>query len=646
MFRAVLCTLVLTFSVFRLSAKEFQLKSPDGKVVVAISVGEDLGYTVTYNNNEVLDFSTIAFEFVEAAPIGKAFTVLDTKQATVDETWKPVLKRYDEIQNNYNSLVVYTQEIRFPKRLVNVEFRAYNDGVAYRVEFPEQFANRENTMTDELSVFNFADDFTCWSADYKSYVSSQETEFWKKKISDITDKMVTGLPITIEVADNCYAALTEADLTDYAGMFVKPYSKAGKFALRSDLAPLPGQQENGNKVVFKFPHLTPWRVLMLGETPGDLVESEIVQNLNDPCEIEDPSWIKPGISAWDHWWSGEVKMEQDVILQYIDLASEMGWDYMLIDWQWYGMYNQAEADITTPAEQLDMPAIFEYAKSKNVKCWLWMYWTDVDRSDFDAACALYHEWGAAGIKIDFMDRSDQEMVNWYHRIVTTAAKHQLMVDFHGAYKPTGWRRTYPNLMTREGVMGNEYNKWWLCMTPEHLCTLPFTRMLAGPMDYTPGGFLNRMPNKFRNGTPANVMGSRANTLAQFVVYDSPYQVACDHPDNYRGQTGVEFLKKVKTVWDDTKVLNGAIGEYITMARRNENDWFIGAMTNSEDRKLEVTLDFLTDGEYKMTIYSDTEETPDNGEAVAEMEKVVKKGDVIEIDMVAGGGYAAVLEPVQ
>lgn len=646
MFRAVFCTVLLAFSVLSLSANEFQLKSPDGKVVVAISTGEQLGYKVAYNNNKVLDFSTIAFEFVESAPIGKEFEVIDTKQTTVNETWKPVLKRYEYIQNNYNSLVLYTQESRFPKRLVNIEFRAYIDGFAYRVEFPEQFENRENTMTEELSVFNFADDFTCWSADYKSYKSSQETEFWKKKISDITDKMVTGLPITIEVADNCYASLTEADLTDYAGMFLKPYSQTGKFALRSDLAPLPGQPENGNKVVFNFPNKTPWRVLMLGETPGDLVESEIIQNLNDPCEIEDPSWIKPGISAWDHWWSGEVKMEQDVILQYIDLASEMGWDYMLIDWQWYGMYNQPEADITTPAEQLDMPAIFEYAKSKNVKCWLWMYWTDVDRSDFDAACALYHEWGTAGIKIDFMDRSDQEMVNWYHRIVTTAAKHQLMVDFHGAYKPTGWRRTYPNLMTREGVMGNEYNKWSLCMTPEHLCTLPFTRMLAGPMDYTPGGFLNRMPDKFRNGTPANVLGSRANTLAQFVIYDSPYQVACDHPDNYRGQTGVEFLKKVKTVWDDTHVLNGKIGEYITMARRSENDWFIGAMTNSEDRKLEVSLDFLNVGEYKMTIYSDTEETPINGEAVSELEKVVSKGDVIEIEMVAGGGYAAVLEPVQ
>ncbi|HYQ58478.1 MAG TPA: glycoside hydrolase family 97 catalytic domain-containing protein [Draconibacterium sp.] len=340
------------------------------------------------------------------------------------------------------------------------------------------------------------------------------------------------------------------------------------------------------------------------------------------------------------------KMEQDVILEYIDLASEMGWDYMLIDWQWYGMYNLPDADVTKPAEQLDMPAILEYAKSKNVKCWLWMYWTDVDRSDFEKACVLYKQWGIAGIKIDFMDRSDQQMVNWYHRIVKTAAKHELMVDFHGAYKPTGWRRTYPNLMTREGVMGNEHNKWSYRVTPEHICTLPFTRMLAGPMDYTPGGFLNRMPDKFRNGEPAQVLGSRANTLAQFVIFDSPYQVACDHPDNYKGEVGVDFLKKVKTVWDDTHVLNGEISKYITMARRSEENWFIGSMTNSEDRKMSVKLDFLPKGKFKITTYSDIEKTVENAEIAEKAEKEVSNKDVIEINMVAGGGFAAVIEPVR
>ncbi|QGY48022.1 hypothetical protein GM418_02045 [Maribellus comscasis] len=385
---------------------------------------------------------------------------------------------------------------------------------------------------------------------------------------------------------------------------------------------------------------------MVGETPGNLVESEIIQNLNEPCEIKDPSWIKPGISAWDHWWSGEVKMEQPVIYEYIDLASKMGWPYMLIDWQWYGMYNKEGADIKTTAPQLNMHEILEYAKSKNVKCWLWMYNTDVFRFDFEEACALYEKWGIAGIKIDFMDSDDQEMVNWYHKVVKTAAKYHLMVDFHGAYKPTGWRRTYPNLVTREGVLGNEYNKWSLRVTPEHMCTLPFTRMLAGPMDFTPGGFLNRNPDKFMNGTPANVLGTRSNTLAQFVVYDSPYLVACDHPGNYYGQTGEEFLKKVKSMWDDTKVLNGEIGKYITVVRRDGKRWFIGAMNNSHERELEVSLDFLPEGKYSMISFSDSEKTKENAEIAEKKKSTVDGSNTIKIKMIPGGGFAAWLDLVQ
>jgi alpha-glucosidase len=275
-----------------------------------------------------------------------------------------------------------------------------------------------------------------------------------------------------------------------------------------------------------------------------------------------------------------------------------------------------------------------------------MYNTDVFRFDFDEACKLFEKWGIAGIKIDFMDCDDQEMVNWYQKVVKTAAKYHLMVDFHGAFKPDGWRRTYPNLVTREGVLGNEYNKWSLRITPEHMCTLPFTRMLAGPMDFTPGGFLNRNPDKFENGTPAKVLGTRANTLSQFVIYDSPYLVACDHPKNYYGQVGEDFLKKVKSVWDDTKVLNGAVSEYITMARRSGNTWFIGSMTNSFERELEIKLDFLGEGNYKMTSFSDTEKTKENAEIAEQKETIVKKGDAVKIKMAPGGGFAAWIEELK
>ncbi len=597
---------IILFVAFFGQAQNYSLTSPDGHTTVVINVSEKITYSVAFNGQQVLNSSGISFEFKQAPPLGFSMATLNHEKYYSNTTWEPVLKRYKTISDHHNGLRLELKEKKAPGRLLILDFRIFDDGVAFRSEFPEQFVDREFIITNELSEFNFTNNHTCWAVNYGNYTTSQEVEFWERKLEDITPEMVIGLPMTVQVSTNCYAAITEAALVDYAGMYIKSNSQAGEYSVRTQLAPRKGQHENGDKVVYVSSHKTPWRVIMLGETPGYLVESEIVQNLNAPCEIEDPSWIKPGVSAWDHWWSGEVKMEQSVIKEYIDLASSMGWPYMLIDWQWYGQYNQEDANIMTVAPQLNMPEILEYAKSKNVKCWLWLYNTDVDRGDFKEACALYETWGIAGIKIDFMDSDDQEMVNWYHRIVKTAARYHLMVDFHGAYKPTGWRRTYPNLLTREGVMGNEYNKWSLRVTPEHMCTLPFTRMLAGPMDFTPGGFLNRNSDKFMNETPAKVLGTRSNTLSQFVIYDSPYLVACDHPDNYKGQVGVEFLKNVKSVWDDTKVLNGEIGKYITMARRSENMWFIGSMTNSMERELTIKLDFIDEKSYKMVAFSDSE----------------------------------------
>lgn len=627
-------------------AEDFTVFSPNEKISVQIVVEDQILYSVFFEGNKIIDSSSISFEFKQSPPLGKEITVLSSESYAADETWKPVLKRYETIRDNHNGMIFHLKEERFPQRLMDVEFRVFDNGVAFRTSFPKQYGDREFVVTDELSRFNFTKNQTCWAVNYGSYTTSQEVEFFERKIDDITPKMVIGLPMTVKINNDCFVAITEAALADYAGMYLKRDPESGDFCLKTALSPRKGQPENGDKVIFKTPHKTPWRVMMVGKTPGELVESEIVQNLNEPCEINDPSWIKPGLSAWDHWWSGEVKMEQSVIFEYIDLASSMGWPYMLIDWQWYGPYNEAEADIKTPAPQLNMPEILAYAKSKNVKCWLWMYNTDVFRYDFEEACALYEKWGIAGIKIDFMDSDDQEMVNWYHKVVKTAARYHLMVDFHGAYKPTGWRRTYPNLVTREGVLGNEYNKWSLRVTPEHMCTLPFTRMLAGPMDYTPGGFLNRNPDKFLNGTPANVLGTRSNTLAQFVVYDSPYLVACDHPENYYDEVGEEFLKQVKSMWDDTKVLNGEIGKYITMARRDGNRWFIGAMNNSDERELKISMDFLPKGKYKIVSFSDSEKTKENAEIAEKKESIVESSETMKIKMVQGGGFAAWLEPVK
>ncbi len=644
--KRILLAVFYTLIGIVLAHAQYSVMSPNSVTEVKIDIGAKITYNVFYQGNLVVLNSDLSFAFKQAAPLGTEMEILKASVNDINETWTPVLKRKASILNNCRELKLELKEKKFPHRVVNLFFRSYDDGIAFRTEFVGPDNNHEYVLTDELATFNFTADHDCWAANHGSYRSSQENEFFKRKLSDLTDQMVIGLPMTVKVSDKCYAAITEANITDYAGMYLKPGHSKDGFSVRTSLSPLPKQPENGDKVRFRLPHKTPWRVIMLGDSPGKLVESELIMNLNEPCAIADPSWIKPGMSSWDHWWSAEVKMDNETIRKYIDLASEMGWPYQLIDWQWYGKFNAPDADITKVAPQIDMPGILAYAKSKNVKCWVWLYNTDVDHSDWDKACAIYESWGIAGVKIDFMDSDDQEMVNWYHRIVKTAAEHHLMVDFHGAYKPDGWRRTYPNLVTREGVLGNEYNKWSLRATPEHLTTLPFTRMLAGPMDFTPGGFLNRTPEKFKNGTPAEVLGTRAMQLAEFVVFDSPFTVACDHPDNYKDQDGVEFLKKVKTMWDDTKILNGQIGEYITSVRRSGNDWFIGSMTNSESRTLEIKLDFLASGKYNMVSFEDAPDANRNAEKVMRNARTVEKDEVIKIRMAPGGGFAAYLEPVK
>jgi alpha-glucosidase len=258
----------------------------------------------------------------------------------------------------------------------------------------------------------------------------------------------------------------------------------------------------------------------------------------------------------------------------------------------------------------------------------------------DAAFPLYEKWGVKGVKIDFMARDDQWMVNWYQKVVKKAAEHHLTVDFHGAYKPTGWTRTYPNLLTREGVLGGEYSKWSSRVTPEHNVTLPFTRMLAGQMDYTPGAFLNRSMGQFRNGSPTQAMGTRCHQLAMFVVYYSPLTVACDHPDNYKDEPGIDFLKKVPTVWDDTKVLNGEVGEYITMVRKKGDTWYLGSMTNSLPRKLEIDLDFLDNGKWELHYFKDAADADVNATNLESGKINVQAADQLQIQMASGGGYVA------
>ncbi len=639
-------------------AQSYLIKSPRGHAEVEITIGDEIRYAVRYHGVDVISHSKFGLQFAQSRFLGHDLYVTDTAQRVSQEKWTTVIGKHKEVENYYNELVIALKERRFPARTLSLAIRAYDEGVAFRYYIPESWKrflpnyeqNTRLTLLDEIMEFNFTSNHRSWAADYRSYATHQEEEFNPVFLDELRPEQVIGLPFVVQIRDDCFAAVTEADLTDWAGMYLKKDRSDVErpYLFTTDLSPLPGNPAESVKILPGS--WSPWRVIMLGASAGELIESEMINNLNDPCAIADPSWITPGISAWDHWWSGEVKMDTETIKDYIELAAEMGWEYMLIDWHWYGApfitegvwRADPEADITTVNPAVNMDEIRAFAKQKGVKLVLWLLWDHVEKQ-MDEAFALYESWGISGVKIDFMARDDQEMVNWYHKVVKKAAEHKLVVDFHGAYKPTGWSRTYPNLITREGVLGNEYSKWSSRITPEHNVTIPFTRMIAGAMDYTPGGFLNVTAESFRTGAPAQVMTTRAHQLAMFVIYFSPYTVACDHPDHYLGQKGIEFLKEVPTIWDDTKFLSGDIGDHIIMARKRGDRWFIGGMNNSEPKQIALLLDFLPTGKYKLHYFKDTAESNQDPTVLEIGTENVDKNTCLQIKMEKGGGFAAYID---
>jgi alpha-glucosidase len=637
-FALILCV----FSDLILSGQSFTLKSPDNNLVFNLKNEKLLEYSVSFRDKIIINPSALGFEFRDENPMTGNFAVLDQKSNSVNETWIPVVKsKHAEVRNNYNELKLTLREKSDPGRIMDLIIRAYNDGVAFRIRLPRGAKAGDRQIVKELTTFSVPGDPKSWVVEYGGYATSNEAEFFERTLSYVNEKTIAGMPFLMDYGNNCWVAITEAKIFNYPAFYIGTNGTKGN--LTTKLVPIPGEPEAGVKARFSDEVFTPWRVIMVADNPGTLIESEIIQNLNDPCAIKDPSWIKPGMCAWDHWWSGEVKMEMPVIKQYIDLASGMGWPYMLVDWQWYGKFNTPEADITKWAPQISMPEIIEYAKTKNVKIIVWLYSSDVNRnSAYKSAFPLYKKWGVAGVKIDFMDRDDQQMVNWYHDIIQCAAENQLLVDFHGAYKPDGIIRTWPNMITREGVMGNEYYKFSDKMSPEHNVKLAFTRMLAGQMDYTPGAFLNVTRENWKQQVPAIVWNTRAAELSKFVIYESPLTVVCDHPDNILNQPGADFLKIVPTIWDDIKFLGGYPGEWVAIAKRSGDKWFVGVMNNSTAKTVELDMSFLPAGSYNMESWSDTKKSDNEPKDLKKAVVSLKSPGKYKVTMSKNGGFVALI----
>ena len=640
-----------------LVAGPLEVKSPDGKLSVAFELktnpqpflpGERAYYRVSYSGRPILTNSPLGLDFKGASALDRDFEIVATDLRSHDDLWDNPFGAQRRVRDHYNQLTVSLRERNAPGRRVDLIFRAYDEGVAFRYVLPQQEAMEKFILASENTGFYFAQDADVFALDLGRFNTNNEGEYRRIRLSDLKPASVVNLPLLVETPGGPWMALLEADLTDYAGMYVGGVPGVDH-ALISRLSP--SLRRLDEVVVGNTPKATPWRVLLVNPRPGGLIETNyLILNLSAPCALADTSWIKPGKAAWD-WWSGSFArgvdfkpgMNTATMKHYIDFAAAHHLEYMLVDAGWYPATDyEHPIDILRHVPEVDVPGIIAYAKQKGVKVILWVFWGELDKH-MDEALTLYEKWGASGIKVDFMDRDDQEVVNFYARCARQAAEHHLVVDFHGAYKPTGLRRTLPNLLTREGVMGLEYSKWSDRITPEYDVTIPFTRMLAGPMDYTPGGFRNTTRAEF---TPRSVepmtQGTRAHELAKYVVYESPLAMVSDYPEAYENQPGIEFIEKVPTVWDDTQVLNGEPGKYITVARRNGDNWYLGAMTNWDARDLEIPWNFLGSGEYEAWIFADGPDADQVATSLSITKKRLKASDKLNLHLAPGGGAAIIV----
>ena len=628
--------------------------SPDSLIELRLSTDADGGqlfYDVTYRGKAVLERSALGLDIQDQPVLGDHVRMGAVRHAKIDETWQSPAGKANPIRNECNTVAIELSESRRPNRQFTVEARAYNDGIAFRYVIPDQGLLKAVRLVNEKTQFVMAGDATAWPLILRSFHTSWEDNYRTVALSGIHPESLVAMPLLMELPGVAFVGITEADIDNYSGMYLL-HSESHPRALEARLAPR--VDEPGVSVIAQTPMTSPWRVVMIGPTPGRLLESNIVENLNPPSAIADTSWIRPGKAAWD-WWSGPY--DEGVSFQpgkntataehYVDFASKAGFEYFMLDGGWAAEGsgpNDSGADITAARKEIDLPALLEYAKSKNVRIWLWAHWTDVARQ-MDEAFPLYEKWGIAGVKIDFMDRDDQWMVDFYRRVAKKAAEHHLMVDFHGAFKPDGLSRTWPNALTREGVLGLEYNKWSARVTPDHNVMLAFTRLLAGPMDYTPGGFHNVTRAAFqpRNIQPM-VMGTRAHQTALFVVFLSPFEMVSDYPEAYEGQKELSFLSSVPTTWDETHVVNAKVGDYITIARRRGKDWYVGSIAGWHGADLEIPLDFLDAGQYSADTWTDAPDAAENPTHTVMNHQAVNHATVLKVRLVSGGGAAIRIRP--
>lgn len=640
--KTLLCLMVAWTGVA--FAENYTVGSPNKQLTVRIESGTNTTYSVNFRGKTILNPSPISMTFSNGTVIGRNMKVNKVEYSSKNEVLKPIVRQKSEtILDHYNEMVLKADNYE-------LRFRVYDDGLAYR--FHTSFSDSLNVLSEE-ATYCFPEDYNTLFPEERTMLSAQQPLFKPLKLSEIKTDLFCSTPILIKPDEKIRIFISESDLESYPGMFLRKqgkYELTGKFAAVS----LEDYKTNDRQI---FPtkradyiaHVAgtrnyPWRAMIVAENDANLITNQLIYKLAPESE-GDYSWVRPGKIAWD-WYNALILtgvdfkcgINTETYKYYIDFASKYGIEYVVIDDGWSEAW-----DVTKVIPEINMEELVAYGKKKKVDLILWASWAPF-REKFDEAFEKFSEWGIKGIKLDFMNRDDQEMVDFYYQIAHKAAEHKMLVDFHGAYKPTGWLRTFPHVLTSEGVAGLENHKWGSFVTPNHNVTLPFTRMVAGPMDYTPGSMFNlhEKDHKIWFNLPASV-GTRCHQLGMYVVYESPLQMLSDSPSNYyREPVCMEFLSQVPVLWDETRVLQASVGEYIVVARRSGDVWYIGGMVGEKGAAFEVNLDFIK-GSKTLTYWEDGVNVDMNANDFARRTQKVKSGDKITITMYDGGGYAAIIK---
>ncbi|MDR6842661.1 glycoside hydrolase family 97 protein [Pseudoxanthomonas sacheonensis] len=613
-------------------AGQVAIPSPAGHAEIRIE-DDASRFSVRWRGETVVAASPLGLELDDAPAFG-TLTLERREDTEVDREIPLVATKASVARDYYRGTTLTFRETAAPKRKLILDVRAYDDGVAFRYRIDDPAPVR---LKDERTAFVLAGDPQCLATEVNG---SHEMLFERLAVSQLSTDKPYDVPLVCTAASGQASfAIAQAHLQGYAGASLRREGDA----LRVRLSSVP--KRPGPAFVSDGGLRTAWRVVMLGNRPGDMIASHLIGNLNPPPE-GDFDWVKPGKAAWD-WWSGPlegVKPDTATYRRFIDFAAESGFPYYLIDAGWSlgaGPCCEArpETDITRAAAGVDMPALVRYAADKGVGLLLWVHWAHLEPR-MDEVLDTYARWGIKGVKVDFMDRDDQQMVAFYQRLAAATAQRRLLLDLHGAYVPAGLQRSYPNFITQEGVLGAEWNKMDKRVTPRHNLMLPYTRMLAGPMDYTPGGFRHVAPSKFEvRAVMPLTQTTRGQALAMYVVYDSPLQMVSDAPEAYQGAEGFEFVRRVPTAWDETRFLSGEPGRDIVLARRSGADWYVGAMTADEARTARVPLSFLPAGNYRATVWEDGEAL----DQVKRSERIVTTRDTLALRLSSAGGAAVILE---